>query len=167
MTSAGARGRRSGRGGAAAAAGGARRAAGMELGAVLEAVEGRSGAEAVEQVLARYNEEVTGCWGGRASPLRGPRSLGAVAAPPRPALPSAVPPAPSRGGPASPVGRGSCRCPSGIASAAVLPARGAGWAPGRPARYCLPASPALPRVLSPAECAGHGGGAGVVSEGSA
>lgn len=60
----------------------------MELGAVLEAVEGRGGGgpEAVERVLARYNEEVTGRWGGRASRLVSlyPPPPGGVAAPSRP-----------------------------------------------------------------------------------
>lgn len=45
----------------------------MELSAVLEAVEGRGGAEAVERVLARYNEEVTGRWGGGRASSPSPR----------------------------------------------------------------------------------------------
>lgn len=126
----------------------------MELGAVLEAVEGRGGGgpEAVERVLARYNEEVTGRWGGRAS------RLVSLSPPPpprrcrRPVPPSAAPPAPGRGGPGL----------AGVLAAAPRP--GLGSAVG-PQRSPLP----FPQL---AACARYGLGAspcgtGVASEGSA
>lgn len=148
VTSGGARGGRSGRGGAAR-----RGAAGMELGAVLEAVAGRGGAEAVEQVLARYNEEVTGCWGGPASPR------------PRPPLPRrcrrAAPPRPRPYRRRRVAGVRLLR-PGGAPAAApraplLLPFSQL-EPPGRPARYSLPASLRL-RVYSGPQ------GAGAVSEG--
>lgn len=113
------------RGGGCCRRSGAGRAAGMELGAVLEAVEGRTGPEAVERVLARYNEEVTGCWG-RAGvlplPLRGEPALpsplptpGGVTAPPSAA--------PGRGGPSLlPRARLCGGSPAVTAPAAVPPA---------------------------------------------